>query len=391
MQKNKQYLFLNTVALLISYMVIAMTLPIISVFVTKDLGFSNIIGGVAIGVTFLTTIFSRGFFGRFSDYKGGKVCMVRGLPLYALGSFVCFVAAKLIIYPTLSLYVFLLGRIVLGLGDSMVLVGMLSWNIALLGPQRSGIVFSVVGASIYGAIAIGGPLGMIVAEKFGFASLALLCTPLPLLGLLIILNVPNALPPQTIKPKVSFLKVIKSIWRQGMIVFSQGVGFAVLGAFVFLYFMSKGWANAGFAMTGFGIGFVLMRILFGHLPDKIGGIRVAVASLIVVACGQLLLWLATSAEIALVGAFFTGIGCSLVYPAMGTEVIRTTQPELRGTAISCFAVFQDIAYGATAPIVGFFADYYSYSIVFMFGFIAALFGLVIAILTSIKDRNKAIC
>jgi len=382
MQQDTRRLLWNTTALLISYMAVAMTLPVISFFVTKGLGFSNGIAGLAVGITFLSAILTRGSSGRLADRIGGKACVRRGLPLYITACLICS-AAGLVSSPVLGLVLLLAGRFLLGLGDSLALVGMLSWNIALLGPQRSGIVFSLIGASIYGAIAVGGPLGMVCTEHFGFSGLMLLCGVLPLLGLLMIFPIPAALP-QSAKRTVPFLRVLRSIWRQGAVVFSQGVGFAALGAFIFLYFAHKGWQHAGFALTCFGVGFVLMRIAFGSLPDKLGGMRVAVASLVVAAIGQLLLWLAPSPEIALGGAFFTGIGCSLIYPAMGVEVIRKVQPEERGTAVGGFAVFQDIAYGATAPIAGLFADQFGYSVVFLLGLAAALLGLLIAVSTFIQ-------
>ena len=53
----------------------------------------------------------------------------------------------------------------------------------------------------------------------------------------------------------------------------QGVGLSGLTAFASLYFAMRGWGHAGLVMTAFGIGFILMRIVFGHLPDRIGGMR----------------------------------------------------------------------------------------------------------------------
>ena len=387
MQKATRCLLWNTAALLFSYMAVAMPLPVISVFVTKHLGLSNGLSGLAVGIAFLTTILFRGFSGRFADRNGGKVCMMRGLLLYAAASTICLVADAAG-DPAWAFALLIAGRLVLGLGESMAIVGMLSWNIALLGPQRSGTVFSLVGASLYGAFALGGPLGLLCFAQFGFTGLMLLCSPLPLLGWLMVCRMP-AVVPASARPCVSFLRVLGSIWRQGAIVGFQGVGFAAIGAFISLYFSSRGWQHAGLALTCFGVGFVLVRLFLGHLPDRLGGMRVAAVSLAVAAGGQLALWLAPSAEIALAGAFLTGTGCSLVYPSMGVEVIRKVQPELRGTAVGGFAIFQDVAYGATAPIAGLFADHFGYAVVFMIGLAAALVGLLIAIVTAVQKTAVA--
>ncbi len=382
MQKDTRCLLWNTAALLVSYMAVAMPLPVISVFVTGRLGLSNVLSGLAVGIAFLTTILSRGFSGRVADRSGGKVCMMRGLLLYAVASAIC-LAAGAVGDPAVAFGLLIAGRLVLGLGESMTLVGMLSWNIGLLGPQRSGTVFSLVGASLYGAFALGGPLGLMCQAHFGFAGLMLLCSPLPLLGWLMVLRMP-AVVPASAKPGVSFFRILGSIWRQGAIVGFQGVGFAAIGAFISLYFSDRGWQHAGLALTCFGIGFVLVRLFFGHLPDRLGGMRVAAVSLVVAAAGQLALWLAPSGEVALVGAFLTGTGCSLVYPSMGVEVIRKVQPELRGTAVGGFAIFQDVAYGATAPVAGLFADHFGYAVVFMIGLIAAVLGLLIALAAAMQ-------
>ena len=368
MQKYTYYFLWNTTALFLSYMSVVMPLPVISGFVTKTLGFSNSLGGVVIGISFLTTILTRGLSGKFSDRNGGKICMLHGLLLYAVASGICFCAATLLSNPVFAVSLLIIGRLVLGLGESLVLVGMLSWNISLLGPQRSGMVFSLVGASVYGAFAAGGPLGMLCNQQFGFAGLMLLCTPLPLLGWLMIVRMPAALSLISSRPDISFFRVLGLIWRQGTIVGLQGVGFA---------------------LTCFGIGFVLVRLFCGNFPNKFGGIQVATGSLAVVACGQFLLWLAPSAEIALTGAFLTGTGCSLVYPSMGVEAIQLVQPELRGTAVGAFAIFQDVAYGATAPIAGLFADHFGYSVVFLLGLAAALFALLIGLITMIQRREAA--
>jgi len=70
------------------------------------------------------------------------------------------------------------------------------------------------------------------------------------------------------------------------------VGFGAIAAFAALDFRMKGWPGAGFALATFGVTYIVTRILLGHWPDRFGGARVAMVSLIVEAGGQILLWLA---------------------------------------------------------------------------------------------------
>lgn len=50
------------------------------------------------------------------------------------------------------------------------------------------------------------------------------------------------------------------------------------------------------------------------VPDRVGGLPVATGSLVIEAIGQALIWSAHAPLLALVGAFLTGVGCSLVFP-----------------------------------------------------------------------------
>ena len=211
------------------------------------------------------------------------------------------------------------------------------------------------------------------------------CTALPLLGLVAIHWIP-VVAPQTGR-RESFWRIVGRIWRPGAAVGLQGVGFAALGAFFSLYALSKGWPHATLGLTFFGAGFVLVRLLCGHLPDRIGGTPVAIVSLAVEACGQYLLWMAPGPWPALLGALLTGLGCSMVFPAMGSEVVKRVPPHLRGTAVGGFVAFQDLAYGATGPLVGGLADVTGYSTVFLVGGLAATLGLVMAISAHQQTRT----
>ncbi|WP_044564852.1 MFS transporter [Azospirillum sp. B4] len=371
-------LLLLTAVLFLSYLCVAIPLPAVPVYVSGRLGLDNVCAGLATGMTFLAAIFSRGHAGGFADRRGPKVAVARGLALYVAGGLVSLAAGlqqgmPMVAYPTL-----LAGRLLLGLGESFVGVGVVAWGVGIVGPQRTGRVLSLVGASIYGALAVGGPVGLVLLDRVGFAGAMAVSTLLPCLGLLAMTPMAGVAPhAQPERP--SFLAIMGRIWGHGLIVCLQGIGFAAIGAFFALYFLDRIWDHAGLGLTAFGGGFVLVRVLFGHLPDRIGGLTVATLSLAVEAMGQVLVWGAHGPSLALAGAFMTGLGCSLIFPSMGREVVRLVPPHLRATALGGFTAFQDLAYGLTGPLAGLMADRVGYGSVFLVGAAAAAVGMAISL------------
>lgn len=381
-------LLLLTAVLFISYLCVAIPLPIVPVYVTGGLGLGNVPAGLAVGIAFLATILTRGFAGRLADTRGAKMSVAFGLGFYALGALTTLAAALPAEAPATAYAVLVLGRLLVGLGESLAGVGIIAWGIGLVGPANSGRVLSLVGAAIYGALAVGGPLGLALFDGLGFAGAMAVSAVLPCLGLLAILPM-AAVAPHPDAERPSFVRVIGRIWWHGLIVCLQGIGFAAIGAFFVLYFRNQGWAMAGLGFTAFGGGFVLVRVLFGHLPDRFGGLPVAIVSLAVEAAGQFLIWGAHDPMLALAGAFMTGLGCSMIFPAMGREVVHLVEPHLRGTALGGFSAFQDLAYGLTGPLAGLLADHAGYDSVFLTGGIAATTGFGVALFLRYRPVRAA--
>lgn len=121
-------------------------------------------------------------------------------------------------------------------------------------------------------------------------------------------------------------------------------------------------------------------MLFGHLPDKIGGIRVAMVSLLVESVGLMIIWAATGPWMALAGAMVAGCGCSLMFPALGVEVVKRVPIQVRGTAVGGYAAFQDVAYAATRSGNGFSGDGSGVSLGFRDRAFCALFGIAVVLL-----------
>ncbi len=376
-----------TLALFLSYLCVAMSLPVMSIYVTTRLGFGNALAGLSVGIAFASTILTRGMAGRMADHQGSKSCMVRGLWVYALAGLSCAASGWPGLPAPAAYGVLIAGRLLLGVGESFTVVGLIAWCFGIMGPKRSGQVLALVGMGLFGAFAVGSPIGLALFDRAGFVGVMGVCALVPFVGLAMVLPIAAVAPHAG--DRSPFWRIIGRIWNLGVVVGLQGVGFAAIGAFLPLLFLHRGWPHAGLGLTCFGGAFVLVRILLGHLPDRIGGIPVAFASIAVEAAGQCLLWTASGPAMALAGAFLTGLGCSLIFPAMGIEMVRRIPPHLRGTAMGGLAAFQDLAFGGTGPVTGLLADRFGYGVVFLVGGLAASLGLALVIAIARQDRQPA--
>ena len=142
-------------------------------------------------------------------------------------------------------------------------------------------------------------------------------------------------------------------------------GYCAILAFSSLLYADHGWRPVWLAFTAFGAALIVARLIFGHLPDKLGGAKIASVFVLVQSAGLTLMGFARDAVTASAGAALAGLGYSLVYPGLGVEAVRGTSAENRGLAMGIYTVFLDIAMAVGSPALGWIADPHGLNAVFL--------------------------
>jgi len=364
-------------AVFVAFLVTGLAMPVLPLHVHDGLGLGAFVVGLVAGAQFTAALLSRFWSGSYADSRGGKRAVVAGLMLAAASGLLYFLSLRFDGAPVTSASILLAGRAVLGGAESFIITGALSWGLALGGAENAGKVMAWVGTAMYVAFAVGAPSGSALYAAYGFRAVAFATTLIPLVTLLIVLPRP-AVVPQTLARRPSFRKVVGAVWAPGVGLAFSSVGFGAITTFVVLLFAQRGWGLAWLALTVFATAFVLARLLFGHLADRIGGAKVASVSALIEAGGLALVWLAPWGAMALFGAAVAGFGYSLVYPGFGVEAVRRAPAESRGLAMGAYTAFLDLALGLANPALGLVAGGFGLRSVFLAGALVVTCSAVVA-------------
>jgi MFS family permease len=334
----------------VCYLSIGLPLAILPPYVHLQLGYGTVLAGLVISAQYISTVISRPRAGRMADSRGPKRVVVYGL-LFCAGSGLCTLAAAFFTHlPLAALLLIFLGRLVLGVGESMVGTGATLWGIGRAGSQHIAKVISWNGVATFTALSIGAPLGVFLHQRLGFASGGLLISTTCLAALVLALRLPRI--PVCPNQHLPFFHIFWRVAPHGTALALGGMGFGILATFITLYFASLHWSGAAFTLTIYGVFFVCTRMLFAGFIPRIGGFPVAIVSLFIEVFGLLLLSFARVPSAAFAAAALIGIGYSMVFPSLAVEAVRHIPIENRGTALGTYNLFIDFSLFLAGPLAG---------------------------------------
>jgi MFS family permease len=355
-------------------------------FVHLRMGYSAVLAGLAISIQYIATLASRPWAGRISDHMGAKVSVLWGMACCTASGALLVGAAALSNVHWLSFTVLIASRLVLGVGESLGSTGSTLWGITAAGQEHTAKVIGLNGISTYGGMALAAPLGVVLDQYWGLASIGVLTI---LIGAISFAFAWHK-DPVPVEPgeHLPFAHVLGRVAPHGMGLALGGVSYSVLATFVTLFYHQRHWTGAALCLTAFGIGFVFVRVFFVGTISHFGGYPVAIVSLLTEAVGMVLLWQAVAPWMAMAGAAIGGLGLSLVFPAIGVEAVKRVPEFNRGTALGVYTAFADVSFFLVGPIAGAIIGFFGYSSVFLFALISVLIALGIVVVLKEMQANR---
>src|SRR5437867_1523497 len=201
-------------AVFISFLIIGLAMPVLPLHVHQGLGLGTFIVGLVAGSQFAASLVSRVWAGRQADTRGAKQAVIAGLLASAAAGLLYLLSLSFVSKPAISVTILLLGRAVLGAGESFIITGAQTWGLALAGAQNTGKVLAWMGTAMYAAFALGAPVGTSLYGSFGFTAIALATTLVPLVALLLVAPLRRVAP--TARARPSLRRVLAAVWLPGV-------------------------------------------------------------------------------------------------------------------------------------------------------------------------------
>lgn len=373
----------------LGYFIIGLSLSVLPIFISKNLGFSLVVAGLVISLQYVATFFLRAYSGKIIDGKGPKPAVLFSMISFSLTGIFLILAYYFKFSPLLSLSFLIITRLLTGCGEGMIGASPINWAIMALGEKHTAKIISYNGVACYGALAIGASLGVVIEHKFGLYGIGIISILIGIIGFSFAKTKINYTNTNT-QDSQSFWKVLGKVSPFGICLALGGIGFASISTFITLYYNYFHWNNGALCLTVFGGLFIAGRLAFSNVINNYGGIKVAIACLLVETIGLVVISFAATSQMALLGAGVTGLGFSLIFPALGVVAIKSVSPSSQGSALAGYGLFIDLSLGVAGPLIGAVADLCGMKYIFPFSAGMVLIGLCVAYYLKTKPSfNKS--
>jgi MFS family permease len=147
----------------------------------------------------------------------------------------------------------------------------------------------------------------------------------------------------------------RAAWVPGVSGVFSSIGYGIIAAFLVPRFAALDFAGQNFALTVFGIAFMMIRFLGSGYADRFGARRVLLSAFLIESVGLAGLFLTHVEWLAFASTALTGAGLSLLIPSVTSLVTEAADPRERTAALGAVTSAWDLGVAVGGPLGGFFA------------------------------------
>ena len=324
-----------------------MTMQVMPAYAHERLGADAVTAGLAVTVGSLATMFSRPVSGRFADQSGGRRVAMAGAILGLIGGIGHVVATNL---PVL-----VLARLFLGAGEGALFTGSVGWILAHTEQSQRGKIAGHFGLSMWMGLASGPMLGTAILSISTYRGVWIAASIIPLFAWA---SVASTRPEGRVPSDGTNIRRAlfpRAAWVPGASGVFSSIGYGIVAAFLVPRFAALDFAGRNFALTVFGIAFMITRFLGSGYANRFGGRRVLLSAFLIESVGLAGLFLTHVEWLAFAATALTGAGLSLLIPSVTSLVTEAADPRERTAALGAVTSAWDLGIAIGGPLGGFVA------------------------------------
>ena len=331
-----------------------------------DLGFNDFAYGFSAGIFPVAAISGRLIAGRLIDSRGSRSTMVWGALITSAGS---------ALFAAPGFVGLMAARSLQGFGDGLLYTAAAAAILDLVAADRRSQALGWLSGGIWGGLSLGAATGPL------FGNLQIAGVVFAILGVgavffIRLLPAGIAVAPAQRSPGIRGL-FPRAARRPGVVIGLTNFGYAAMTGFVVVLTADR-FHGGNWALTAFGLTLLVVRGIFGFIPDRLAP-RVALNSAhVILSIGLLIVALSPSLPLAILGAIVAACGHSIPWPVLVTNTLDRSDDNQRGAIIGAMTASFDIAVACAQVTFGIISQSVGTVWVFAAAIIAVAAGNVVS-------------
>jgi MFS family permease len=327
--------------------------------------------GIVMATMSLSAILLRPLIGRLIDERGRRIVVLVGGVVNILA------CLAYLTVETLGPWLYTI-RIVHGLAQAMLFSVLFTIAADVVPAARRVEGIALFGISGMIPLSLAGLIGDAILARAEYEHLFVFTACAAAAGHAVGTALPDSRPLEGGDPARSFFRSVFA--AQLLPVWVVGFGFSLAIASYFTFF--KTWVIAreigsvGGFFTAYTIAAVLLRVVFGWVPDRIGPKRTLVPALVCLSVGVGLLAFVDSEIGVIVAGALCGTGHGYAFPITSALVVTRARASERGAALAAFTALFDLGLLVGGPTLGLLVTLTDYETMFATAAVLVLVGLL---------------